>query len=148
MRVKIIVLTLILSPTFFSCSSNKDRNRGELNQLKSIEIQLYPAFNNSSVILIDKGSRIIRFKVDTTLKYVGDIPTEYESNLDSFEKNTLIDSFYSSSFLDSITLKPARLVVVTDGLSIYTVMNRKNRSDTIESGNFYPKLLSNILFLN
>lgn len=145
MTPKIITIPLILSALLYSCSFDRDANAVDVNrknqQIKTVEIQLFPAFNNSSYILIDKVSKTIYFRVDTTKKYRGVMPQEYKTNLDSFERNTLIDSFYSSNFLDSIKLMPENWGA-RDGLSIYTVINRENRFDTIKSGNVYPKILS------
>jgi len=142
---KIIPLISILLTYCASCSLHKDSNAVNAHQfdqqIKAVQIQLFPAFNNSSYILIDKASMAIYFRVDTTKKYRGPMPQEYKSNLDSFERNTLIDSFYSSSFLDSIKFNP-KAPKVTDGLSIYTIINRQNQIDTIFSGNVYPKSLS------
>lgn len=145
MTQKIKVKILILSVFCFSCSFDKNSNAANANQDKqqivTIQIQLFPAFNNSSCILIDKASKKIYFRVDTTIKFRGVMPHEYISDFDSFEKNTLIDSFYSSSFLDSIKSKSKHSVVL-DGLSIYTIVNRQNQIDTIFSRNVYPKYLS------
>ena len=142
---KIIPLISILLTYCASCSLHKDSNAVNAHQfdqqIKAVQIQLFPAFNNSSYILIDKASMAIYFRVDTTKKYRGPMPQEYKSNLDSFERNTLIDSFYSSTFLESIKLNP-KTPKVTDGLSIYTIINRQNQIDTIFSGNVYPKSLS------
>ncbi len=143
MTQKLIIITLILSAFGIGCSRDKQRSETNNNSqdIKTLQIQLYPAFNNSSFLTIDKEAKTIRFKVDTTKKFRGAMCTEYASNLDSFEKNTLIDSFYSPSFLDSIKFRPKNRGW-TDGLSIVTIINRQNESDTVQSGNHYPNILS------
>jgi hypothetical protein len=123
-----------------TCSCTTD-NTQVPNEITALEIHLHPSFNNWSVILIDKQSNTVRFKVDTTLKYFGAISADYKAKLNNFEKNTLIDSFYSSTFLDSIADKPTD-VIINDGINIYTVTTRQNKSDTIVSGNSFPKVLS------
>lgn len=143
MTQKLIAITLILSAFGISCSFDKKQSPANNNNqdIKTLQIQLYPAFNNSSYISIDKEGKTIRFTVDTIKKFRGAMPVDYTSNLDIFEKSTLIDSFYSSSFLDSIKFKPENRGW-TDGLSIVTIINRQNQSDTIQSGNHYPNILS------
>ncbi len=136
-------IAIILVILTCSCKNNKAAKTETLKQneisINKIEINLWPAFNNSSVIEIDKVSVTVKYKVDTTLKWRGKTPSIFSTNLDSFETNTLVDSFYSQSFLDSIRFKPGN--VVRDGLSIFTVVKRGNISDTINSGNVFPKIL-------
>lgn len=143
MTQKFSIATLILLAFGISCSFDKNQNVVNKNNqdIQTLQIQLYPAFNNSSFISIDKKGKTISFKVDTTKKFREAMPAEYTNNLDNFEKNTLIDSFYSSGFLDSIKFRPENRGW-TDGLSIVTIVKRQNHSDTIHSGNHYPNILS------
>jgi hypothetical protein len=139
----IIFLITVLSDCTNDKSKNKEASEQEKKPVSSIEIHLEPAFDNYSSIIIDKSSNTIQFNVDTTIKfYRQENPTHFSMNLDSFRINTAIDSFYSQSFLDSIASNPEKYIVIRDGLSIYTVLKRGNSSDTINSDNFYPKILS------
>jgi hypothetical protein len=124
----------------FLKSPNTKVTKQEDNSITNIEINLEPAFNNSSIIFIDKVSNTIQYKVDTTIKWRAEIPTTFSTSLDSFRANTLVDSFYSETFLNSIKSKPGN--VVRDGLSIFTVAKKGNISDTIYSGNVYPEILT------
>gem|GEM_PF-7126174 len=101
-----------------------------------------PAFNNHSIVYIDKPLNKVQFKVDTTYEVRhSEIPATFSISLDSFRTNTLIDSFYSQNFLETIEFKPDDFIVL-DGLSIYTVLRRENSFDTINSANNYPEKLS------
>src|SRR5258705_5705684 len=91
------------------CNNNRSTgmNITEDNEksISSIEIFLLPAFNNYSRITIDRQSNTVQFKVDTTEKfYHSRNAVPFLTRLDSFRTNTLIDSFYSQTFLDSIKL--------------------------------------------
>jgi hypothetical protein len=95
MSQKIIAISLMCGLFWSGCNFFKSEKPSNKNtqQIKSVQIQLFPAFNNSSYILIDKTAKTMHFKVDTTNKFRGLIPNEFIISLDSFEKNTLIDSF-------------------------------------------------------
>jgi hypothetical protein len=141
------ITTFIISIVSISgCTNDKSGSATEPEQendsIIAIELNLLPAFNNHSIIAIDKSTKTVQFRVDTTIKSYqqGNIGV-FSASLDSFRANAPIDSFYSQTFLDSIKSKPNRSAV-RDGLSIYTVVRPGNISDTIESGNVYPKILS------
>lgn len=88
----------------------------------------------------------MQFIVDATINwYRQGTSGIFSTDIDSFRTNTAIDSFYSQYFMDSVKSKPDALVV-RDGLSIFTVIKRGKKSDTINSSNYFPKILStNIL---
>ena len=136
---------LIIQLLSLNCSNGKSPSTKltfpEDDTIRNIQIYLYPAFNNSSVILIKESSNTVEFEIDTTSEYNQGKPSPFSISLDSFRTNTLIDSFYSSSFLNSIKFGPERYGIM-DGLSIHTVIERAHKIDTIESGNVYPKSLS------
>jgi hypothetical protein len=141
------IMTFIMSiQLLYACTNNKSPSttipENENGSITAIEINLLPAFNNHSIISIDKSARTFQFRVDTTVKsyHQGNVGV-FSTSVDSLRANAPIDSFYSQTFLDSIKSKPYGSAV-RDGLSIYTVVKRDNISDTIESGNVYPKILS------
>jgi hypothetical protein len=145
-----LLISIILITSFSNCRNENSRTAPvsgrEDKAVSKIEINLFPAFNNYSVISIDKSSNTIQFKVDSTIEsYQQGKTALFSMNLDTFRSHTLIDSFYSQSFLDSIKSKP-ETPLVRDGLSIFTVIKHNHILDTIDSGNVYPKILStNIL---
>ena len=141
-----LLISIILIASFSNCRNENSRtapvSESQDKAVNKIEINLFPAFNNYSVISIDKSSNTIQFKVDSTREsYQQGKTALFSMNLDTFRSHTLIDSFYSQSFLDSIKSKP-ETSRVRDGLSIFTVIRHNNILDTIDSGNVYPKILS------
>jgi hypothetical protein len=140
--MKVFLLTVLYCSCTNKSPSKIEAIDGKDEPINSIQIHLYPAFNNSSIIAVDPSSRSVSFSVDTTITYRQGRATSFRVSLDSFRLYTLIDSFYSRSFLESVRFKPEGYGV-TDGLSIYTIIQRNSKSDTINSGNVYPRSLSN-----
>ena len=137
-----IATTILLVIVLPNCTNEKAPEALQKEVITSIEIHLQPAFDNYGTITVDQSLNRIQLTVDTTIKwYKQNNPAPFSMRLDIFRSNTLIDSFYSLTFLDSIRSKP-NPPVMRDGLSIYTVLRRPNSSDTINSGNVYPKILS------
>jgi hypothetical protein len=145
MRLATIIKTMVVLTLSSKCTNeNPSKVESTVRQeevVTRIQIHLYPAFNNSSIIFINQSSNTVDFRVDTTIHYKQGQAFPFSISLDSFKSNTLIDSFYSRSFLESIKFTPEKAGVM-DGLSIYTVIERGNTTDTINSGNVYPKSLS------
>ena len=146
------IITSIISIALVSgCTNDESPSttvlEHETDPITTVDLNLLPAFNSHSVISIDKSTNTVQFRVDTTIKYYhqGNVGV-FSTSLDSFRANAPVDSFYSQTFLDSVKSKPNRSVV-RDGLSIFTVIKRGNISDTIESGNVYPKILSSNIIL-
>jgi hypothetical protein len=138
-----VALVILLSACNQNASEQKE-TKSAIPSFTTIEIHLYPAFNNPSIIHIDKTSRTVRYTVDTAMEWTKEKPGIFSCSLDSFEINTSVESFYSQSFLDSIKETPG--YVAFDGLSIYTVVKHDKISDTIRSGNVFPDILNeNIL---
>lgn len=143
--MKHVIISIIWLSVCYSlgCRSigNENSVKDSVQQIETLKIVLAPAFNHTSHILINNENQTIEFKVDKIKEYRKQVPGDYVANLDSFEKYTLIDSFYSASFLDSIKYNP-KYSIWTDGLAVTTIIGTKNHSDTIISGNHYSVLLS------
>ena len=146
MTIRSIIITVCLIVTFSRCGndSSKATNSASMDEkaVTGIEIYLLPAFNCYSKIVIDKASNKAQFKLDETEKrcHTGNA-NPFVVSLDSFKRNTLMESFYSPTFLDSIKFDPDDFPAF-DGLTIMTVVKRGNFSDTINSANIYPKILT------
>jgi hypothetical protein len=145
-----IIMTLrstivILAISTLSCtnpnSSNSQQKKQNIDSPLHIEINLMPAFNSTGIISVDKSTHLVHFNVDSNVPWKIPKQISVVLSLDSFEANTPISAFYSQTFLDSIRTRP-RSFSVQDGLSIYTVLRKRERVDTINSGNVYPKILS------
>ena len=138
-------IILIFFAAFSGCTNDQSApnvERLEKKVITSIEIYLMPAFNCFSRITIDNGLKKVQFGIDKTEKTCQVKSVDlFELSLDDFRSNTLIDSFYSQTFLDSIRVRPDNLSTF-DGLSIFTVVKRGNFPDTINSSNVYPEILT------
>lgn len=139
--VRVLFFLLLIT---YGCADKKYKNSetaAQEERIKNIEIHLYPSFNNYSILTLDNSSNTVKFQVDTAINYRQGKSVMFSVSLDSFRLNTLVDSFYSTSFLKAIRFKTENRGVM-DGLSIYTVVHQGNKSDTIDSGNVYPQSLS------
>ncbi len=129
---------------FSGCGHEKSKemilaNEDE-NKITSVDINLNDEGLKSS-ISIDRIAKKVVFAIDTSISYNNKKAVPCITNLDSFERYTLVDSFYSHSFLDSIKIKPKRIHVL-DGLNVCTIIKKGIKCDTINSGNVYPMILT------
>jgi len=140
---KLMVLGVAL--IFYACQDHNTNvsteKKSKKDSLSEVYIRLYPSFINFSTIKIDRIANVVTFTVDSLPKYK---IAPFTTSLSKYESLTDIKAFYDTTFTKLIkrdTLHRGFL----DGIGITTFLVTGDKIDTIQSGNDFPKILSNNL---
>jgi hypothetical protein len=128
-------------------SHNKVQNKQSSTYLDSIsvvDVIYYPAFNNSSILHLDRIRRVGSFQVDTAIKYSLAAPESLSFPLADFESKSSNKLLWDEHFIQSLRIDTTR-PIPTDGMSVWIFYTKGQKKDSVYLGNSHPNRVDSVL---
>ena len=152
------LLSYIILPGLISCSGHSDNipkaagnenikiQRQEIiaDSITSVTISFHPFLNNASTLELDRLSGTGLFAVTQKNFFTYGIPDTLRFSLTDMESETVIKSFWNSSFIHSLQ-QDSSMYGWTDGMPAWIYYTNNNVKDSVYMGNVYTKRVNQIL---
>jgi hypothetical protein len=150
---------IFLCSLILCCTYNKDEQpsgnlskarstghiQNDMDSIQIVDVIYYPAFNNSSVLHLDRISGIGSYQVDSTLKFrFGALEQTITFPLQSFEVTPNNKRLWDERFIQSLridTTKP----IPTDGMGVWIFYKKSQKRDSVYLGNSHPNRIDSVL---